>query len=139
MQNSEISEWKKEKKKPKLNNSEILCLKHFLGYVTRFFYFDFLRKVSYAVTIWLNSVLWHRNPWLGFLIWEFQIPSLTSPKYFRALLTSWIRNGRSEMIVKIVGRIIFVKMAVSVVVAFLSQIRNIAEYKLKSEVKLKTN
>ena len=43
------------------------------------------------------------------------------------------------MIVKIVGRIIFVKMAVSVVVAFLSQIRNIAEYKLKSEVKLKTN
>ena len=43
------------------------------------------------------------------------------------------------MIVKIVGRIIFVKMAVSVVVALLSQIRNIAEYKLKSEVKLKTN
>ena len=44
---------------------------------------------------------------------------------------------KSEMIIKIVDRIIFVEM--SVVVALLSQIRNIAEYKLKSEVKLKTN
>ena len=46
---------------------------------------------------------------------------------------------KSEMIIKTVDRIIFVEIALSVVVALLSQIRNIAEYKLKSEVKLKTN
>ena len=46
---------------------------------------------------------------------------------------------KSEMIVKIVDRIIFVEIRLSVVVALLSQIRNIAEYQLKSDVKIKTN
>ena len=48
-------------------------------------------------------------------------------------------TDKSEMIVKIGDRIIFVEMTMSVVVALLSQIKNIAEHKLKSKVKLKTN
>ena len=43
------------------------------------------------------------------------------------------------MIVKTVDRIIFMEMTMSVVVALLSQIKNITESKLKSEIKLKTN
>ena len=46
---------------------------------------------------------------------------------------------KSELIVKSVDKIVFVEMAMLLVVALLTQIRNIAEYKLKSEVKLKTN
>ena len=43
------------------------------------------------------------------------------------------------MIVKSVDVIIFMEMTMLVVAALLTQVRNIAEYKLKSEVKLKTN
>ena len=46
---------------------------------------------------------------------------------------------KSELIVKSVDKIVFVEMAMLLVVALLTQIRNIAEHKLKSEVKLKTN
>ena len=46
---------------------------------------------------------------------------------------------KTEMIVKIVDRIIFVEITMSAVVTLLSQIRNIPEYKLKSKVEFKTN
>ena len=46
---------------------------------------------------------------------------------------------RSEKIVKSAGKIIFREMAMLVVVALLTQIRNVAEYILKSKVKLKAN
>ena len=49
---------KKEKKKPKLSNSEIIYLIKFPSYVTWFFHFQFfhskvskLQKISYDVTI----------------------------------------------------------------------------------------
>ena len=46
---------------------------------------------------------------------------------------------KSENIVKSVGKIIVTEMTMLVVVALLTQIRNVAEYILKSEVKLKVN
>ena len=46
---------------------------------------------------------------------------------------------KSEMIGKLEDRIVFVEMTMSVVIALLSQIRNMVEYKLKSDVKRKTN
>ena len=46
---------------------------------------------------------------------------------------------KSEKIVKSVGEIIVTEMTMLVVVALLAQIRNVVEYILKSEVKLKVN
>ena len=46
---------------------------------------------------------------------------------------------KSEKIVKSVGKIIVTEMAMLVVVTLLAQIRNVAEYILKSDVKLKVN
>ena len=46
---------------------------------------------------------------------------------------------KSEKIVKVVGKIIATEMRILVVVALLTQIRNVAEYILKNEVKLKVN
>ena len=46
---------------------------------------------------------------------------------------------KGEKIVKSVGKIIVTEMAMLVVVALLTQIRNVAEYILKSEVNLKVN
>ena len=46
---------------------------------------------------------------------------------------------KSEMIGKLEDRIVFVEVTMSVVIALLSQIRNMVEYKLKSDVKRKTN
>ena len=52
-----------------------------------------LRKISYCVTIWLNSALWRQNSWLGFLTRfltrEFQIPG--SPP----VLIYWIYGNLS--------------------------------------------
>ena len=48
-------------------------------------------------------------------------------------------TNKSEMIVKSVNRIVFVEMIMLAVAALITQISNIAEYKLKSEVKLETN
>ena len=46
---------------------------------------------------------------------------------------------KSEKIVKIVGKTIVTERRILVVVALLTQIRNVAEYILKGEVKLKVN
>lgn len=46
---------------------------------------------------------------------------------------------KSKLIVKSADKTISAEIIMSVAVALLLQVRNIAEYKLKSEVKLKTN
>ena len=48
-------------------------------------------------------------------------------------------EDKSGKIVKSVGKIIVTEMTILVVVAFLTQIGNVAKYILKSKVKLKGN
>ena len=76
----------KENKNPELSNSEIIYLIRFPNYVTRFFYFRFFNlkfpsheklamTSQFDLTRFYDFIIRNSVFQVGFLTWEFQIPT----------------------------------------------------------------